>query len=888
MKKICLLITVLAVSTLSFAQQFVIGSHIKMDDAVNYYKTHIQPYRHNDPDNDQMVNGIKDSRFLRRMEGKDYQFDRWRWYWSHHLDNNGYLISTSKNFDSWMAYQSHLSASRTTSVSGANWVFEGCDSSGASGSGVGRINNVAFHPTDSNTYWIGSPGGGAWKTTDNGDTWTSMTDNLPLLSVTKIVFNPSNPNTVYLCTGDRDGFDYYSMGILKSYDGGTTWNTTGVHWAEYQFHEANDLLINPLDTNSLIFACDSGIYRSFDGGNSWTVVQTGIFMQLMYNPADTNIVYATTQFNYTYNVQSQIYRSADGGMTWDSVTTFTDAERIALAVTPANPAIVKAVVAASQTDASGNTDGLQGIWSSSDTGKTYTQIFTPGTCGGSNRNNLLSENQNGSGCNGQGWYDLCIAMAPYTDTIVYVGGVNAWRSGNGGTTWKTMNQWDSTMRRVATIHGDKHFMGFNPLTPTRFFECNDGGIYYSYTPSSTSIWYNRTNGLGITEFYRVAVSDLATYELAGAQDVGTKQVQNFTYLDADGGDGMECHLDPMDSNTAYSSIYYGYIDQLTPTTVTNISGNIPGAPSGAWVTPFILEPTCHTCIVAGYQDVYRSADEGTTWTDISGALIASTSNLYRVVTTLADSNTFYATEENTVNIFYTHDMGSTTWSSLTAPYSGQSISDVLIDPANVNNLWFAFNGYTDYGSPQVVNYNAATNTWTSFNSNLPDVPINCITIDTQNRTLYVGTETGVFYRDSTMTMWQPFNTGMPVVSVTDLQFDYATNSIWASTFGRSLWSSSRHMPSLGVSSVTKTANAFGIQPNPNHGSFTVSLSNSVKDKNVHVTLIDTKGSVIWQSNTDVTPGNTLRVVTSGIVPGNYIIEVSGTAGLIGREKIIVE
>ena len=179
---------------------------------------------------------------------------------------------------------------------------------------------MAFHPTNTNTFLVGSAGGGVWETTNNGLSWTALADHLPVLSVSDIDYNPLNPNTLYMCTGDRDSRDHYSIGVLKSYDGGVNWDTTGLKWGISQVRLTNCLVINPLDTNHLILATSEGIYRSFNGGQSFAKVQNGNFKQVLYHPTDTNIVYATSFFTYMNGTDGQIFRSANGGATWTQVS----------------------------------------------------------------------------------------------------------------------------------------------------------------------------------------------------------------------------------------------------------------------------------------------------------------------------------------------------------------------------------------------------------------------------------------------------------------------------------------------------------------------------------------------------------------------------------------
>jgi len=885
MKKLFLFLCLSALCTQTQAQREITGNSapVKLSDVIARYKTTHPDYGKKEYD---LLKNVLPG-LPKEDDDKDYQFSRWVWYWQQHLDANGYIVSPVKNWQEWEKQQQNNggSGAKTTASTAplGNWSFQGPDSSGAFGSGVGRINVIAFHPTSATTFWIGSPGGGAWKTTNNGATWTSMTDNLPSLSVTAIVFNPKNANTMYLGTGDRDGDDYYGIGLLKSTNGGTSWNTTGLAWTPSQYDIVNALLINPTDTNSLILAATDGIYKSFNGGATFTHVLSGNnFMQLVYNPTDTNVIYATTYYNYGTGANAQIWRSANAGSTWTQVSTFTSADRVAIAVTPANANIVMAVV--SSLDPS-NTDGLDGIYKSTDGGTSFTEIFTGGCTG---NNNLLSFNPDGSGCGGQGFYDLPIAISATNANEVYMGGVNSWNSTDGGVSWNIMNQWADYSPGVAVIHADKHFMGFNSLNGD-FYESNDGGIYSTTSPLSSSTWNNLTNGLGIEEVYRTAVSNSvsANYELLGAQDVGSKLVKPSFYQDADGGDGMECHIDPITPTVGYTSIYNGTIDILDPISSlspNDISGNILGGSiegTGGWITPYILEPSCHNCILAGYAAIYKSMDEGNTWSTISPALTSG--NLLRVVTTEADSNTIYAADDGSNNLYYTHNMGST-WTTLTAPYSGAIISDVKVDPRDKNHIWVSFSGY---GSPEIVQWNLSTG-WATLNTGLPDVPVNCIAIDTQNRDLYIGTDIGVYFMDTTMTSWVPYTYHMPVVRANDLQINYATNEIWAATYGRSLWKSGKHLTTSsasGVSVVPFVLDGIIIAPNPSHGDFTVTVNN-ITDKQVKMELLDLNGKNVWSENTTLN-GNQVQVSIKNIASGTYIFQIATQNGIAGRQKIVI-
>ncbi len=860
---------------------------VKLLDVIADYKNSDHFALHNDNDKVDVKGAWDVMKAVKGEKDIDYRFNKWVWYWERHTDSKGYLVSPAKTYAEYMKYRqanSGRSTQRTTSSSPLTWTFQGPDSSGAfiadgAGSGVGRLSVVAFHPTDSNTFLVGSPGGGAWKTTNNGLSWTCLTDQLPDLSVSDLKYNPLNANTVYMCSGDRDGQDYFGMGLLKSYDGGATWMTTGMTWADSLMNIANSILVNPLDTNSLILGTTAGVYRSFDGGATWTLANAGNFTQLVYRPSDTATVYAGTLSSTS--TSAQFYRSTDGGMTWTATTSLSSVDRVSVAVTVAAPNVV--MLLTSNVTGS-NPEGLSGIYKSSNKGGSFTELYT-GSCTGNH--DLLGWNADASDCGGQGWYDLPIAISPLDSNRVFIGGVNGWTSTNGGGTWNIMNQWTGMAGGVIVVHADKHFMGYNPLCPTRFFETNDGGIYSSYTPTATGTWQNLTNGLGITEFYSVAASSVANFVVAGAQDVGSKLVRPGLFEEADGGDGMACQLDFVDSTVAYTSSDGGFLDIINPTaaqpdlTAVDISANIPGSVegTGAWVTPYVLEPSCHTCVLTGYQMVYRSCDQGNSWNAISPALSSGGNNLEKVVPSEADSNTVYATEDGSgTPVHVTHNMGGS-WSSITVPYSSKYITDLKVDPRNQNQFWVSFAGY---GANHVAQYNP-TSGWQTFDAGLPDVPVHCLAMNKITREMYAGTDIGVFYRDSTMTSWVMNSAGMPAVRVTDLEFDYGAGVLWAATYGRSLW---KALLPTEVSTVPFTTHSVKVAPNPNNGTFTIALNN-IADKNVDIRVVDIAGRMAWQQSNVQNTGAPISLTLGNLPMGTYIVEVAVNGAIAAKEKMVV-
>ncbi|HMT29365.1 MAG TPA: hypothetical protein PKD91_08815, partial [Bacteroidia bacterium] len=393
-------------------------------------------------------------------KGSGYkQFRRWEWFWKQRVGTSGVFPPSDILMTEWKKYnEKHGNGSNEKKAVAANWNFYGPSGSTGGYRGLGRINCMAFHPTNVNTIWVGTAAGGIWKSTNGGTSWSTNSDYLPVLGVSDIAISNSNPNIMYIATGDgeaafslQNGYgDTKSVGVLKSTDGGNTWNTTGLNWSVTSQKLIRRLLINPSNNNILIAATSDGIYRTTDGGSTWNNQQSGWFMDLEFKPGDPNTVYGTTFTPQSTN--AQIYTSTNGGVSWNQVTFFFDYNRINLAVSDAWPDLVDALCSNAQ-------GGLGGLWYSSNSGQSFTQYYF-GTC----NNNLLHNSFNASGCGGQGNYDLAYAINPSNDAEIWVGGVNTWRSTDAGTSFYLNNIWNvSQTSSVPEVHADKHLIAFHPL-----------------------------------------------------------------------------------------------------------------------------------------------------------------------------------------------------------------------------------------------------------------------------------------------------------------------------------------------------------------------------------------------------------------------------------------
>ncbi len=691
------------------------------------------------------------------------QFKRWEWYWENRVDPVTGAFPNTSAYEELRKIKNAADGQRSPS---GQWTSMGPSTSPGGYAGLGRLNCIGFHPTDNNTLYVGAAAGGVWKSTDGGSTWSPISDELDAIGVSDIiVLATAGDDIVYVATGDRDHSDTYSVGVLKSIDGGLTWQNTGLVFTAQQNQLINRLLIDPTNDDILYAATTLGVYKSLDAGVTWNVIESTVFIDLEFKPGASNIIYGST-------TDGDIYRSTNSGANWTTTLT-TEGKRTEIAITPDNTDIVYAVMANSSS-------GLYAVYKSTNSGSSFSSVFS-GT-------NLLGWNCNGTGTGGQGWYDLCIASDPNNEDIVFLGGVNTWKSTDGGSSWNINNHWSSTCGGSATtVHADKHNLTYQNGSST-LFECNDGGLYS--TTDGGSSWNHHTDGMVISQMYRLGVAQTTSADvITGLQDNGTKALLTSTWEDVIGGDGMECLIDYSNEQTQYGSLYYGSIYRTTDHwgSSTNISGGISG--DAAWVTPYVQDPNNSNTLFVGYEDVWKSTNQGNSWSQISSW---GGSTLRSLAVAPSNSNYIYTATTSTI---YGTTNGGTTWTNITGslPTGASNITYISIKYDDPNTIWVSMGEFNNYGVFESTDGGSA---WMDISTGLPVLPTNCVIQNRQNTSLielYAATDVGVYLKLGGAN-WTSFYNNMPNVVVTelDIYYDNATPSntmIKAATFGRGLWES---------------------------------------------------------------------------------------------------
>jgi PKD repeat protein len=695
------------------------------------------------------------------------KYKRWEYFTEARVYPSGDRSLINKGADEIARmFKANQKSSTAMSMAG-NWTLLGPTTTTSSGGGAGRLNCVRFDPSNPNTIYVGAPAGGLWKSTNGGLNWTTTTDRLAVIGISDVAVDPTDSKTVYIATGDGDAGDTYSNGVLKTTDGGLTWNPTGLNFNIPNTRLVYRLAINPSNHLMIIAATSAGIFKSVDGGGTWAKCLNIPTREVVFKPGDPSVVYAVSS--------STFYRSVDGGNTFASVITGLPLSstvcRLAIAVTAADPTYVYVL------GSTASTYTFKGLYLSTDQGKTFTaQSTTP---------NVLGFSSTGNDNQGQGWYTLSIAASPVNKNEIIVGGVNVWRSTNAGVSWTLNASWTGG-GGAPYVHADIHMLSYLPGSGTTAFAACDGGFFK--TSSNGSNWSDLSNGLQIGEMYRLGCSQTnANIVIQGWQDNGTNEYNAGTWGQVYGGDGMECFIDYSNANYMYCETYNGNLQRSTNgggffgTITSGITG------TGAWVTPWLIDPVTPATLYAGFQDVWKSTNRGTNWTKISS--MGGTLTILNV----APSNPAYIYAGGTSNLSMTSN-GGTTWTNLTTTLPGNgSLTHVEVSATDPNTIWITYSGYN--ANSKVFKSKDGGHTWTNLSASLPNLPVNCVVNQSGSPDgVYIGTDVGVYYRDTTMANWAFFSNGLPNVKVDELEIQKSAKKLRAATYGRGLWETSLYDP----------------------------------------------------------------------------------------------
>ncbi len=646
--------------------------------------------------------------------------------------------------------------------------------------GAGRVNCVRFHPSNASIMYIGTAGGGVWKTTNGGVSWAPLMDDeysLPVLEIKDVAVHP-NGSTLYALasgtvniSGGSGGTSTLWNCLYKSTNGGSTWTTdsigttqgsNSIYWRR--------LVLDPLRPDTLYIAgsgssTTAGVYRSYDGGESWTQLQdsTQSYDIATATKGDTTYVYTAWVRN-----DSTIFcrfQHTSNGVTSTSYTLRTGAPCDGAYITTGPGGIVYVLTL----DSNGSYDRLSRSTNYGSSFSTVTTTVPP---------------VNGSGVvikPGGGSFEAC----PTTTNTLYLGGAVLCRSADGGKTWETISITESGLSQLHVDHND---IEFHPSSSTPVvFDGNDCGVYKieevaagggtDYTLSYIS------NGLEALQCYRLGVGRSAAHiVMLGTHDNGSYKFD----INADiqkkmgGGDGQEGMVDHDDANILYWSSQNGSLSRSSDGgATTDAVQSVTGA---AWTAPFIMDHDDPETLYVATTTFLRSINRGGNWTSVGGSFA---SNIYYLVQAQSNASVFYAATNTT--LYYSTD-GGASWTTATKPSGTGNFTDLAIDPTNPAVVYATFSGYNSARVFRSANYGTS---WTNVSTGLPALPAHSMVLDPRRPTeAYISLEYGVWYNadvTSPSSSWEDYAGDLPNVAALELEIHADSQTLYAATSGRGLW-----------------------------------------------------------------------------------------------------
>ena len=689
----------------------------------------------------------------------------------------------------------------------------------------GRTRGIAVDPTNNKKWFVGTVGGGVWKTEDEGTTWVNLTDaQMPNLATSTIVVSPQDANTLYVGTGEPFGNlgAIGGAGIFKTTDGGTTWTSLA---GTENFGDVGRLIINPNDKDNVLAATDSGIYRTTNGGTSWvqTYNTSRNVQDLDADPTDFNIQYGSVQ-------SLGVVKSTDSGLTWsvalDRNTFNTNHSRFETSVSPADSnTVFVSVYSGSGATVGVNTD----FYVSRNKGVTFENLKTTGSAADAN---LLT---------GQGWYDNVIMAHPLDANVFYVGGVAVFKVTVTGTNFNSSliaSGYSGSLNRSVHVdqHGLSYILGNN--NEFRILLANDGGIYsttFSQDPGSTQgTWSENAKGKNSTQFYGATKQNGQDNYIAGAQDngswisSGSNADKTKTYTFIYGGDGYEALWHYNKPGDYLVTSQYGRVGRYQQNIYigdANIadSGNRSVAPFYSKLSSADNNPDAVFIVTS--RGVWRSVDFGANWnlTSILTGFSSGNNSALNVEVSTADPNVVWAgnamRQDGSISLQLSEDNGQTFTkvSSYTDPRGDHSYNISGISPSLIERNR-AYAVFSAQGAAKVLKTEDLGATWTDITgqgtSRLPDVAVHSILeMPFDKNILWAGTDIGIFESTDGGANWGLLNAMIPV-AVYDMKV--VNDQVVIATYGRGIWTAtlnelSNYQPAAFLSLPDVSSTQKGIQ-----------------------------------------------------------------------------
>lgn len=865
MKKYILLTTILVTfSAISSAQNWV---KMMSDPHANFYDVqksfnewNAQRLKKSDDKAEQNNQGDDEAK-----DGSYELYKRWEWYMEPRVYPTGNMPAGNPDaeyYEKYIAQQATERTDKTQSV--ATWTYSG-NTTVPGGGGAGRVNRLCFYPGNDSIIYACTPFGGLWKSTNGGTSWSTNTDQLKSIATSDLAINPVNPKVMYLATGDGDGWDQASIGILKSYDGGNTWDTTSLYWTLQisgpSYFMGTRVLINPDDTALVLAGMSNGLFVSSNSGATWKQTLNEDVKSIEFEPYHPSTVYVGTY-------DGKFFRSVDSGFTFVMDSTDFPASGVGRMTVGVSPADSNRVYVLAENS---STSGYYGLYISTDRGQT----FTPKSLFSAGAPNLLGWAQNGNDSTGQGWYTLSLAVSPTNADSLMVGGVNVWQSADSGGAWSLIAQW--TGSGAPYVHADIHELTYLPGSGSAYYAACDGGVFTRKSNYSGK-WTDISNNLEIGQQYSIGLSSLTPgLWISGWQDNGTN-VSGSPWNQILGGDGEVCFIDYTNDQNMFASYQNGSLEASTDGGTSWYSATNGISETGPWTTRWLQDPQQTNVLFAGFKNIWESGDGAVSWAQFT---TWGTGQIDAIA--IAPSNDVYIYASQGNSVFATADEG-VTWTNISGglPAGLVSCTALAVDPSNPQRVWATFSGWVS--NTKVYQSDDGGKLWKNISSGLPNLPVNCIVAQEGSPDgIYVGTDIGVYYHDTVLNNWINYSKGLPNVMVDDLKIYAPNNTLVAATYGRGTWSvPTYYLTSIKEFSLDRDINVF---PNPTKGKVQVQFAMPGGDFTLSVNNL--LGQTLLTKQLHTSGPYTYSIDMSDYGKGMYFVTIStGTSRTV--KKIVVE
>jgi photosystem II stability/assembly factor-like uncharacterized protein len=729
-----------------------------------------------------------------------------------------------------------------------------------------RINTIAVHPDNKAIIYVGFAVGGVFKTTDGGLNWEPVFDDNPYLAIGDITIDPSNPDRVYVGTGDPNisGYPFLGDGVYKSEDGGNSWEHLGLENQRI----VSKIIVDPDHPANIYVSCmglpfertpERGLYKSTNSGQTWNQIlfaseQAGI-IDIVMDPFDSDVLYAAAWDRIRNNQESvvngpnaKIYKTIDGGLNWNELAgglPSGDMGRIGMAISPTQPNLIYALYV--------NTGSqLHNIFKSSD--------------GGENWSPLIDWNDNELGLPGEilggfGWYFGKLRLNPDNPNELFILGVNLWKSSDQGGQWQQADPpwWEYT------VHADKH--DFVYYGTDSILLATDGGLYLG--TEQQTVWEDKEN-IATTQFYRVAYNPhKPDHYYGGAQDNGSV---GGTTLDEEwarlyGGDGFQMLFHPLDTSIVFAESQRGGI----VVTVNGLSSGwwdsatvgIDGEDRTHWDTPYIMSPQNPDIMYTGTYRVYKNQTGGSPyWEPISESLTDSViyGNSFHTISTIDQSSMmpgliYVGTTDG--NVWRTDNDGGE-WIDLTSGLPDRYITSIKASPEFQNSVFVTVSGYkyNDF-DPHIFKSEDRGDSWFDIAGDLPNLAINDVYVlpGHMDSIIFAATDGGVFGTINRGEHWHRVGSNMPVIPVYDLEFNVAINELVAGTHARSIMSYNLDSilvipPVINEMEELEDQNGLTLFPSPVSSSLNIKIENAENTGGFEILIVNAEGKVVLKNKTN--------------------------------------